>query len=84
MYRELHEEVGLMRNRENAQAHRDWMRYGFRRAGTSVNRGGYRGQKQIWFCCARSAVNAMSACAPARIPNLMRGVGTITGWILAP
>ena len=51
MYRELHEEVGLMPDHVKILGRtRDWMRYEVPSSWAKrESRGGYRGQKQIWF-----------------------------------
>ncbi|OWS70167.1 RNA pyrophosphohydrolase [Polynucleobacter campilacus] len=56
MYRELHEEVGLMPEHVQIIGRtRDWLRYDVpeeylrRQYTTRVHRAAYRGQKQIWF-----------------------------------
>ncbi|MBU3607921.1 RNA pyrophosphohydrolase [Polynucleobacter nymphae] len=56
MYRELHEEVGLLREHVQIIGRtRDWLRYDVpeeylrRQHATRVHRTAYRGQKQIWF-----------------------------------
>lgn len=51
MYRELHEEVGLMPEHVKILGRtRDWMRYEVPQGWNKrESRGGYRGQKQIWF-----------------------------------
>jgi putative (di)nucleoside polyphosphate hydrolase len=51
MYRELHEEVGLMPEHVKILGRtRDWMRYEVpQNWNKRESRGGYRGQKQIWF-----------------------------------
>ncbi|MCR4299584.1 MAG: RNA pyrophosphohydrolase [Gallionella sp.] len=51
MYRELHEEVGLMPEHVKILGRtRDWMRYEVPQSWSKREaRGGYRGQKQIWF-----------------------------------
>ncbi len=56
MYRELHEEVGLLPEHVQIIGRtRDWLRYDVpeeylrRQNSTRVHRAAYRGQKQIWF-----------------------------------
>ena len=56
MYRELHEEVGLLPEHVQIIGRtRDWLRYDVpeeylrRQHATRVHRAAYRGQKQIWF-----------------------------------
>ena len=56
MYRELHEEVGLLPEHVQIVGRtRDWLRYDVpeeylrRQHATRVHRAAYRGQKQIWF-----------------------------------
>ena len=51
MYRELHEEVGLMPEHVKILGRtREWMRYEVPQSWSKrESRGGYRGQKQIWF-----------------------------------
>jgi putative (di)nucleoside polyphosphate hydrolase len=56
MYRELHEEVGLLPEHVQIIGRtRDWLRYDVpeeylrRQHATRVHRTSYRGQKQIWF-----------------------------------
>src|SRR3990167_11423886 len=51
MYRELREEVGLMPEHVQILGRtRDWMRYEVPQSWSKrESRGGYRGQKQIWF-----------------------------------
>jgi putative (di)nucleoside polyphosphate hydrolase len=56
MYRELHEEVGLLPEHVQIIGRtRDWLRYDVpeeylrRQHATRVHRTAYRGQKQIWF-----------------------------------
>ena len=56
MYRELHEEVGLLPEHVQIIGRtRDWLRYDVpeeylrRQNSTRVHRASYRGQKQIWF-----------------------------------
>ena len=55
MYRELEEEIGLQPDHVRVLGRtREWMRYDvpekwLRRDHSSLGRGGYRGQKQIWF-----------------------------------
>ena len=51
MYRELHEEVGLMPQHVKILGRtREWMRYEVPQSWSKrESRGGYRGQKQIWF-----------------------------------
>jgi putative (di)nucleoside polyphosphate hydrolase len=51
MYRELQEEVGLMPAHVKILGRtRDWMRYEVPQSWSKrESRGGYRGQKQIWF-----------------------------------
>ena len=51
MYRELHEEVGLMPEHVKILGRtRDWMRYEVPQSWSKrESRSGYRGQKQIWF-----------------------------------
>ena len=56
MYRELHEEVGLLPEHvQIVRRTRDWLRYDVpeeylrRQHATRVHRTAYRGQKQIWF-----------------------------------
>ncbi len=56
MYRELHEEVGLLPEHVQIIGRtRDWLRYDVpeeylrRQRATRVHRAAYRGQKQIWF-----------------------------------
>ncbi len=56
MYRELHEEVGLLAEHVQIVGRtRDWLRYDVpeeylrRQHATRIHRAAYRGQKQIWF-----------------------------------
>ena len=56
MYRELHEEVGLLPEHVQIVGRtRDWLRYDVpeeylrRQHATRIHRAAYRGQKQIWF-----------------------------------
>ena len=51
MYRELHEEVGLLPEHVRILGRtREWMRYEVpQKVSKRESRGGYRGQKQIWF-----------------------------------
>jgi putative (di)nucleoside polyphosphate hydrolase len=56
MYRELHEEVGLLPEHVQIIGRtRDWLRYDVpeeylrRQHATRIHRAAYRGQKQIWF-----------------------------------
>ena len=51
MYRELHEEVGLLPEHVRILGRtRDWMRYEVPQSWSKrESRGGYRGQKQIWY-----------------------------------
>src|SRR5512140_798535 len=51
MYRELHEEVGLLPEHVKILGRtRDWMRYEVPQSWNKrESRGGYRGQKQMWF-----------------------------------
>jgi len=51
MYRELHEEVGLLPEHVRILGRtRDWMRYEVPQNWSKrESRGGYRGQKQIWY-----------------------------------
>ena len=50
MYRELGEEIGLCRDHVRILGRtREWLRYQVPEKWSRVERGSYRGQKQIWF-----------------------------------